>query len=120
MCISSVGGAFLRNIWLWAIFLFFRNQLLFFRPNTVANYLALRFINANRLGWWHWLDNFWLLVDLKGELDAIRLTDKVKASFPGVHNLVIELNEAGDTWYGFGPNSGEQNMFNWLQKNWHR
>jgi hypothetical protein len=78
----------------------------------------IEFIKANGLGWWHWLDNIWLLTDSAGILNAKKVRDEVSDTFPNINNLVIELNETGDTWSGFGPNSDKRNMFNWLKKTW--
>jgi len=76
------------------------------------------FINSHGLAWWHWIDNFWLIVDRAGKLDVEKLREGVGNSFPGVHHLVIEQNANGDIWAGFGPKSEERNMFKWLHETW--
>jgi hypothetical protein len=82
-----------------------------------------RFIKDSNFSWWHWIENFWLLIDSAGEYNSEKIRDKVDELFPGVYNLVIELNEDYDTWQGFGPAGGGEekekgNMFTWLRDNW--
>jgi len=78
----------------------------------------LQFINDNGLGWWHWLNNFWLITDSSGKFSAGEIRDELNESHPSVEKLVIELSDSGDTWSGFGPKSEDQNMFTWLRKTW--
>ena len=30
----------------------------------------IQFIKDNKLGWWHWISNMWLLVDSSGQMTA--------------------------------------------------
>ena len=78
----------------------------------------IAFVKENGLGWWHWLDNFWLLTDRSGKFTAITIRDKADEFYPGVHKLVLQLDETGDTWAGFGPNTEKRNMFTWLIDTW--
>ena len=36
----------------------------------------IQFIKDNKLGWWHWISNMWLLVDSSGQMTASILRDK--------------------------------------------
>ncbi len=82
------------------------------------NTAFLSFTKSAGLGWWHWIPNFWLLIDHKGESSAGDIRDKVCEIFPTQNNIVIELEaEIGD-WAAFGPKSKERNMFNWLGNYW--
>ena len=76
------------------------------------------YLKSQGLGWWHWLTNVWLLSDSAGCLAAQDIRDALRDYYPGVHTLVIELGETGDTWSGFGPKSDNKNMFKWLYENW--
>ena len=76
------------------------------------------FIKENNLGWWHWLEGFWLLVDPQEKFGASEIIDVLIETYSDVHCLVIELSDSGDTWFGFGPKSKERNMFNWLSDPW--
>ena len=78
----------------------------------------LKFIEANDLYWWHWLENFWLIIDSKNQVNIISIRNELEITHPETDNLVIELNDNGDTWAGYGPSTEEKNMFNWLKKTW--
>ena len=36
----------------------------------------IQFIKDNKLGWWHWISNMWLLVDSSGQMTASILETK--------------------------------------------
>jgi len=78
----------------------------------------IKFITDNGGNWWHWVQNFWLVVDAGGTLDAGKLRDAIGliSSRKG-HNLVFQVMSMGD-WAGFGPSSEKKSMFNWLRNNW--
>ncbi len=77
----------------------------------------IEYLEGKRLGWWHWLPNFWLITgDNAPESSAIR--DKLNDLASGKHLLVVEVNPV--TWAGFGPGTAERNMFNWLNRMWKR
>ncbi|MFS3509318.1 hypothetical protein [Citrobacter braakii] len=76
------------------------------------------FIKEHGLGWWHWLENTWLLVDRNGRFSAAELRAELKNIYPKIHMLVIELSDEGDNWAGFGPKSEDQDMFSWIKRNW--
>ena len=78
----------------------------------------IEFIRNNRLGWWHWLPNTWLLSDPNGKLSVKQIRDQVRQIYDNEHVLVIEINNVGDTWSGFGPSSEQKNMFKWIKNNW--
>jgi len=78
----------------------------------------LRYIKANNLGWWHWLPNAWLLKGTNTQLKAANIRDAARDVFGKANNFVIELNEEGETWSGFGPKTETKNMFAWIHKNW--
>ncbi len=76
------------------------------------------YIRVHRLGWWYWIDGFWLLIDSSGELTAKKLRTDLGKIYSNVHKLVLELKGNDDTWSGFGPTSEDKNMFSWLNRNW--
>ena len=86
--------------------------------STEQNTAFLGFVKSAGLGWWHWMPNFWLLIDHKGQSSAEEIRDKVCEIFPTLNNIVIELASGNDTWAAFGPKSEERNMFSWLQNYW--
>ncbi len=79
-----------------------------------------KYLEEKGCGWWHWIDNLWLVVDAKGLLSAQKLRDDLDEIAPGKTHISIEV-KAEKTWAGFGPASKEKNgknMFNWFHKNW--
>ncbi len=78
----------------------------------------ISYIKDNRLGWWHWIGNFWLLVDSSGTLTAAKLRTDLGEIYQGVNKLVLELRDNDDTWAGFGPKTENKDMFAWLKRNW--
>jgi hypothetical protein len=75
------------------------------------------FIGKNNLSWWHWIENFWLLVDLDDELTAAEIRDALNMIAPGNRKFVIEI-VGNDHWAGYGPNKGDRNMFTWIHETW--
>ena len=61
----------------------------------------VQFAKDNKMGWWHWIDNVWLLVDYSGQMTAPILRDKVCKLHSGSRVIIIELAEDKDTWAGF-------------------
>ena len=70
------------------------------------------------IGWWHRLDEVWLIIDSKGRFDARRLRDIARGAFNSKKLLVLEISEDGDTWAGIGPSGAAKEMFAWLHNNW--
>ncbi len=80
----------------------------------------VKFINNEKVGWWHWLSNTWLISDSNGKTSASYWRDNVTAIFDQEHVLVFELGNDRDTWSGFGPTSGDNNMFKWIKDHWRK
>jgi len=80
----------------------------------------IEYINKNGIGWWHWINNFWLLVDTRDKLSATIIRDELDVIYPNVSKIVFELSGGNDTWSGFGPSSKNSNMFTWLKGSWNR
>ena len=78
----------------------------------------IKFIKENGLGWWHWIDNFWLLVSANKDLNTTKIREAVNESFPGSYCLVIEFTGNPNDWSGFGPKTKDRDMFSWLHRNW--
>jgi len=78
------------------------------------------FLREKGLGWWHWINDFWLLVDRQDRVNAEQLREKLNEIAPERTKLVMEVREDLG-WSGFGPNAtGEDknNMFRWLRDTW--
>jgi hypothetical protein len=78
----------------------------------------IEWIRTSGLGWWHWFQNCWLLVDSNGIQSAADMRSSLKAIYGSANTFVIELSDGQDTWAGFGPTSDQKNMFTWIHKNW--
>ena len=77
----------------------------------------VRYMNANGFGWWHWLDNFWMVIDRQNILSTEKLRDDLRKIAPDTNMMVIEV--VGYTsWSGFGPTAPKGNMFDWIHKTW--
>jgi hypothetical protein len=71
-------------------------------------------IKALKVGWWHWIDNLWLIATEKDEVDATDLRDAIIELVAPANVLVVEFAEPV-TWAGYGPSTNRKNMFAWLQ-----
>ena len=80
----------------------------------------LEFIRSNGLGWWHWVEHFWLITDIRERFSAGDIRDELNKTHPKITKLVIELRDDGDTWAGHGPSSEKRNMFDWLNETWEK
>lgn len=69
------------------------------------------------LGWWHWIDDVWFVVDSSGKFSAKEIRDALK-SIANQKMIVVELNENGDTWAGVRADDPDQKMFNWIKEIW--
>ncbi len=74
------------------------------------------YLDGNGLGWWHWIENFWLVTaQNRTEISADILQNKVNAFSDSSRCIVIELH-GSHTWSGHGPQNsdGGTNMFDWV------
>src|SRR5262249_25491583 len=71
-------------------------------------------------GWWHWLNNTWLISDPTNNHTAEAIRDKIYKAVPSINCLVVELRRDGtDTWAGVGPDDVKPDTFSsWLNQNW--
>lgn len=76
----------------------------------------IEYFKSNGWGWWHKLYNSWLIIDKTGNSTLQDIEKKINELYPGINNLIIEVRDS--TWIGYGPNTKENNFFNWLQDTW--
>lgn len=88
------------------------------KSNKDQNIEFLKYLRQQRFGWWHYLDNTWLIVDSKGTSKIGDIRDKAKVTFENEYNMIFELKDGEGSWSGFGPNSSSRSMFKWLKENW--
>ncbi|MDP9524256.1 hypothetical protein [Pseudomonas putida] len=80
----------------------------------------LKWVKKEKVGWWHWINNSWLISNRSGHLSAGTIRDKITEIFPGENTLVIELSEGEGTWSGYGPTKEGNDMFRWIKENWNQ
>jgi hypothetical protein len=70
-------------------------------------------------GFWHWIDNFWLLaVGGEEDISVAQIRDKVHAINPASRIIVLEVGNDVD-WAGRGKkNSAGKNQHDWLKTTW--
>jgi hypothetical protein len=72
------------------------------------------FLKENKVGWWHWIKNIWLVYDNTDKWPtAGTLRAQITSAVPGPTFLIILLDE-GNGWSGYGP----PKMYEWIHKNW--
>ncbi len=79
--------------------------------------LFLEYIGTNNFGWWHWIDNFWLLVDSEGKITAKELHNNVMRIYSNNFNFVMEVKEI-PAWWAYGAKEEHRNMFTWIEEHW--
>lgn len=76
-----------------------------------------KWVKSKGFGWWHWIQDFWLLTAPSERLDINEVINKLNEISPGSNKFVIEIPTPA-YWTGFGPNTEERNMFTWLKETW--
>ena len=79
----------------------------------------MEYVKANQFGWWHWIENFWLITTHNSSISAEDIQNQLNKSSSNARNIVLEISESKD-WVAFGPNAegAENNMFEWLHGEW--
>src|SRR5688572_20483209 len=68
-------------------------------------------------GWWHWIDNLWLVVDPYDTTTCEAIRDELQKIAPRARKIVLEVVPV--TWAGAGPRE-PQDMFQWIRDEWKR
>lgn len=74
-------------------------------------------LSASDLAWWHWIQNFWLVIDPNNQFTPESLRDHLGTVMPGRFSFVMEVKPTG-SWAGFGPTGDQINMTQWIEKDW--
>jgi hypothetical protein len=77
----------------------------------------VEYLRGRKCGWWHWIDNFWLITNSASDLSLSEIRDELLRIAPEVRVFVLDMSDP-KRWIGQGPKSDERNMFSWLQKTW--
>lgn len=65
------------------------------------------------IGWWHWVDNVWLISDGSGQITSIGLRDEIrKIVGPKPTIIVMKISEAD--WTGYAT----KDSHDWFRSTW--
>ena len=68
-------------------------------------------------GWWHWIENIWLIEHPSDEMRAAEIRKLVKDRLEGNNNVVV-LRISCTDWATYGPESEERSFAKWLKEHW--
>jgi hypothetical protein len=77
----------------------------------------VEFLRKEGMGWWHWIDEVWLITSRSESVSAEQIRDYLHGLKTGTRCVVFEIDE-DKSWAGFGPNKAPQDMFAWLKTTW--
>ena len=73
--------------------------------------------DEKRVGWWHHIAGFWLVVDRQNKVDAVGIRDSLKSiRATTAPTLVMEVHD-DITWAGLNR-PGTTATFEWLSTQW--
>jgi hypothetical protein len=83
------------------------------------NEVQSKLITAQFTGkaWWHWIDNFWLVVDSSDTASCASIRDELHKIVPTARKIVLAVDPIKDGWAGAGPRT-PQDMFEWVIGHW--
>jgi hypothetical protein len=79
----------------------------------------LEFANSHGMGWWHYVSDFWLLIDWNDKVSPDQIRNFLMTSTSSKIGIVIEII-GEDNWSGFAPKDELEKTFAWLHKNWEK
>jgi hypothetical protein len=77
----------------------------------------VEFFRERKLGWWHYIDNFWLVYDRTDTLTSDELRDTIVKFRPSGNPVFVMQIGKPITWHGQKPKAKEK-MFDWIKGNW--
>jgi hypothetical protein len=76
-----------------------------------------KFLSDLGAGYWHWIENLWLVTVDNDEISTERISKQLN-ELGSERNLVLEIPEDLD-WAAWGrPNVKGRTMFEWLKTTW--
>jgi hypothetical protein len=73
----------------------------------------IAYLREERMPWWHWIENVWLLVDRRDTITASAIRDKLRDIAHPHRCLVMQVEPK--SWSGVRD---DEKMFNWLKLVW--
>ena len=68
-------------------------------------------------GWWHWIENLWLVTDRSETLTCTTIRDQIKGVAPNARIMVINADDP-DNWAGTASSGRATEMFKWIRGTW--
>ncbi len=69
------------------------------------------------IGWWHWLPNFWLIIDPDGKLTVGRIRNLIQKANDQARCIVIQVKPI--TWASLSkPDATGRDMMVWVRNEW--
>ena len=75
------------------------------------------FLKCYGCGWWHWIQNIWLVIDYTEKLTAEIIANKLNEIEKNTNNLVFKIDNI-QKWHGYGPKIEDSTYFKWIRENW--
>lgn len=72
------------------------------------------YLRKERLGWWHWIANTWLVTTKREDITAADLRDTLREIASPNRCIVIEVTGAS-RWSG---TRDDKDMFDWIRSTW--
>ena len=82
-------------------------------PQNVSS--LIEYATQEGFGWWHWIDNAWLLTTRNTQLKADHIRDKFRSLSGDKWVVVIEVEHV--TWATYGP-VGKKKISKWIKEQW--
>ena len=79
----------------------------------------VQFARDNGIGWYHWIDNFWLFTSRSESITAGTIRDELRSLVRDKHLVVLQVENV--TWATFGPKKmekGGKNISLWIRQTW--
>ena len=84
--------------------------------STETSTVLVKYFTDNKFGYWHWINNVWLLDEGAIKRDKVEIRDAIGKLLPSFHFIVMDMEKPN--WTARGDDSPANNMFTWLQQNW--
>lgn len=86
--------------------------------DPMTSELEKKFLDSlTGITWWHWLPNFWLIIDKKDNHTVASIRDSFKG-ISSTHRCVV-LEVEPKTWAAMSKKDAQgRQMSDWLDENW--
>ena len=85
-------------------------------PEDVSSFL--NYIKQQRFGWWHWIDNTWLLTTYNEQVTVVEIRDRLREITGKKTVVVIEVKSVAWATYGPMGEGDSKNISRWIRDYW--